>query len=432
MVPDDESLIRLLRELPDVVILVDGTGRVLWGNRAAERLFGRSIQNAIGMSGLALVHPEDLEFVLLSMSSIQDKRVGTPIEIRLNTATGWRLMELVGSPVAWFQDGSVILSLRDLTDRRRYELAHDHDGRFRTLVQNAAVITMLIAPNGDVVSCSAALTRMLGYDPELVEGRPLVELVIENDRPAVVAALERASRGAAASSPVTVTADLVRHDGDLSVPFELALVNLVDDPTVGGFVVSGHDVTDRKRLEEALSYQAFHDSLTGLGNRALFQDRLAHALERSERAKGQLGVLFIDIDNLKMVNDGLGHAIGDSLLQGVADILVSCTRKSDTTARLGGDEFGVIVEDCRLSDGVLTLVERVLVACRRPMAFGTRTVSGTVSIGIAFSKPGITLDELLSNADRAMYRAKSGGKDRYEQFDEGGSLLSRTASTGQE
>jgi diguanylate cyclase (GGDEF)-like protein/PAS domain S-box-containing protein len=276
---------------------------------------------------------------------------------------------------------------------------------------------MLVAPNGDVVSCSAALTRMLGHDPELVEGRPLVHLVIEQDRPAVSAALDQASRGAAASSPVTVTADLLRQDGDISVPFELALVNLVDDPTVGGFVVSGHDVTDRKRLEEALSFQAFHDSLTGLGNRALFQDRLAHALERSERAKGQLSVLFIDIDNLKSVNDRLGHAIGDSVLQEVANILDSCTRRSDTTARLGGDEFGVIAEDAE-HGGVLTLVERVLVACRRPVLVGTYAVSGTVSIGIAFSTPGITLDELLSNADRAMYTAKNRGKDRYEQFDE--------------
>ena len=144
--PDDACLIRLIQELPDVVIVVDGSGRVLWGNRAAERLFARSLDTAVGMSGLALVHPEDLEFVLLSLGTIQNKTVGAPIEVRLNTPTGWRLMELVGAPVPWLEDGSVLLSLRDLTDRRRFELAHDNDGRFRTLVQNAAVVTMLVDP----------------------------------------------------------------------------------------------------------------------------------------------------------------------------------------------------------------------------------------------------------------------------------------------
>ena len=153
---DDASLIRLLRELPDVVIVVGGSGRVLWGNATGERLFGRSLDSAVGMSGLELVHPEDLELVLRSLGSIQAKIVGTPIEIRLNTAGGWRLMELVGAPVPWFEEGSVLLSLRDLTDRRRFEIAHDRDGRFRSLVQNAAVVTMLVEPNGIITSCSGS------------------------------------------------------------------------------------------------------------------------------------------------------------------------------------------------------------------------------------------------------------------------------------
>jgi diguanylate cyclase (GGDEF)-like protein/PAS domain S-box-containing protein len=416
---DDASLIRLLRELPDVVIVVGGSGRVLWGNVTAEQLFGRSLDSAMGMSGLELVHPEDLELVLRSLGSIQAKIVGTPIEIRLNTAGGWRLMELVGAPVPWFEDGAVLLSLRDLTDRRRFEIAHDRDGRFRSLVQNAAVVTMLVEPNGTITSCSGAVTRMLGHDPEQVEGRPLLQLVSEEDRHAVAEALERAARGAAAASPVTVTVGLLRHGGDTAIPFELALVNLVDDPTVGGYVVSGHDVTDRKRLEDQLSHQAFHDSLTGLGNRALFQDRLAHALEHIERVRGQLAVLFIDMDNLKTVNDRLGHAVGDSLLQVVANNLVSCTRKADTAARLGGDEFGVIVQEFARREAVETLAQRILEGCRRPLSVGGTMITATVSIGFTFSRPGMTVDGLLSNADQAMYAAKSRGKDRYEMFQEG-------------
>ena len=137
-----------------------------------------------------------------------------------------------------------------------------------------------------------------------------------------------------------------------------------------------------------------------------------------ERVQQELAVLFIDLDNLKMVNDRLGHAVGDSLLQIFATNLLSCTRKADTAARLGGDEFGVIVEELPHPDAVQTLAQRVLEVCRKPVVIGGKMVAATVSIGFTFSGPGMTIDEILSDADRAMYAAKSRGKDRYEQFQE--------------
>ena len=249
---------------------------LVWGNITAERLFGTTIAEAKGLSGLDFVHPEDLPFVLLSLQTVQEKEVGAPIEIRLRTPGGWRLMELVGTPVPWLAAGSVLLSLRDLTERRRFEVSHNRDARLRAVVQHAAVVTMLVARDGTVQSCSGAVSRMLGHDPELVEGRPLVNLVISEDRQAVMSSRSCAPRrvGATRGSGV-VTVGMTRSARRLPIPFELSIVNLVDDPTVGAYVVSGHDVTDRKRLEEELSYQAFHDSLTGLGNRAEFLNRLA-------------------------------------------------------------------------------------------------------------------------------------------------------------
>jgi diguanylate cyclase (GGDEF)-like protein/PAS domain S-box-containing protein len=408
----------MLRELPDPVVVVDSVGDLRWGNGTAERLFGRTLDDTIGVSGLEFVHPEDLPFVILSLDSIQKKDVGSPIEVRLRTPSGWRLVEMVGSPIPWFGEGCVLLSLRDLTERRRFELAYDQDARFRAVVQNAAVVTMLVAPDGTVMSCSGALSRMLGHDPELVEGRPLAYLVDSRDRPELAAALDQAGAGAGSATPVTVTVHLTYHGKPLSVPFELAFVNLVDDPTVGGFIVSGHDVTDRTRLEEELSYLAFHDSLTGLGNRALFLNRLDHALDRSARTNEQIATLFLDMDGLKDANDRLGHSAGDALLQSMAGVLLSSIRKSDTAARLGGDEFAVIVEDFAHPAEVFALAERILDECRQPMVIGSGHVSATVSIGFSFSKPGISVDELMSNADRAMYTAKDRGKDRYEQFEE--------------
>ncbi len=543
---DPRMLARLMDELPDAVILIGDEGRVHWANRSAEQLFGRSLEDWVGQSGLELVHPDDVEMALLSLTSVQGKKTGTPIEIRLRSAKGWRLMELVGSPVGWIGDGVVLLSIRDLTERRRYELAHDQDARARAIIHNAAAITMLVTAGGRVESVSGAMTRLLGYDPELVEGAPLADLVPEADRPKVKAALERALLGAHVASPTTVTTSFRRQGTARWTPFELTIVNLVDDPTVRGFVVSGHDVTDRtraeeelqttlslltstldatadgilvvddagrfrsfnnrfaemwgipesvlelghdgsalmhvqdqlsdpaaflarveelyahpeaeshdileftdgrvferysrpqtvdgavvgrvwsfrdvtdrKQLESRLSYQAFHDSLTGLGNRALFIDRLRHAVDRSERNGGDLAVLFLDMDNVKAVNDTLGHVAGDSLLQRMAEVLQRCLRKGDTAARLGGDEFGIVAEELAGPDEAVKLAERILVASRRQLGVAGLDVRSTVSIGVTFADAGLTGEQLLSNADLAMYAAKESGKDRYAIYDPG-------------
>jgi PAS domain S-box-containing protein len=255
--PADAGLGGLLAEIPDVVIVLDTEGRLQWGNHAAERLFGRLLQESIGLPALELVHPDDLELVLRSLASVQGKEVGTLIEVRARAVTGWRLLEVLGAPVDWHGTPAVLFSLRDLTERRRFEVARSEEARFRSLVHNAATVTVLVSPTGLVEAISGALSRLLGHDPELVENRPLAELVSAKDRPELIAALELAARGASASNPVTVEVRMLRHASTDTVPFELSLVNLIDDPVVGGFVVSGHDITARvlaeREVRETLS-----------------------------------------------------------------------------------------------------------------------------------------------------------------------------------
>jgi diguanylate cyclase (GGDEF)-like protein/PAS domain S-box-containing protein len=540
---DDRIPSRLLDDLPDAVVVIDSDCVVQWANTAAERLFDRSRSEAIGVSGLELVHPDDLELALRSLVTVQEKEVGTTIEVRVRTGTGWRLVELLGTPVPWFLEGAILLCLRDLTDRRRYELAHGEGALVQSLVQNSAAVTMLVNPDGVVASVSGALIRLLGHDPDVVEQRPLSAIVDGPDRPALDDAFSRARGGASAANPVTVALRLLRHSGDETVPFELTIVNLIDDPTVGGFIVTAHDitarsvaeiglrnalslltatldatadgilvvdtdgritssnrrfiemwrlptsildsgddsaavsfvldqvtnpdaflakleelysqpdaesrdtlrfkdgrvferfstpqrvdgtvvgrvwsfrdVTDRKRLEDELSYQAFHDSLTGLANKALFQDRLQHAVARNERNGSHLAVLFLDLDNFKTINDSLGHAAGDEMLSRAGETLISCLRKVDTAARLGGDEFAVLLEDIGDRNDAVRLAERILTEMRRTVRVSTKEVTATVSIGITFDGPGITSDQLLRNADLAMYTAKERGKNRFEEF----------------
>jgi diguanylate cyclase (GGDEF)-like protein/PAS domain S-box-containing protein len=543
VVVKSSTLARLLTEFPEIVVVLDSSGTLLWANHMAERLFDRSLVDAVGQSALGLVHPDDLELVLRSFESVQGKEIGNLIEVRVKVRDDWRLIELVGVPVSWYAEGAVLFSLRDLTTRRRFEVAGNDIDRFRSLVQNAATIMMLVSPEGRVESVSAALTRMLGHDPERLENAMLADIVLEDDRPLLEAALARALEGSTATHPVTQGLRLLHHGDSLPVEYELSIVNLVDDPTIRGLVITAHDVsarvstelelrdtfsllnatlestadgllvvdldrritsfnkrfaemwqvpesllsvgddqstlafvldqllepeaflarvdelysqldsesndtlvfkdgrvyeryskpqyvggsvvgrvwsfsdiTEQKQLENDLAHLAFHDTLTGLANRALFSDRLNQALARSERTGKYVAVLFLDLDNFKNINDSLGHSAGDELLITVAQKLAKCLRRSDTAARLGGDEFAVLVEDVDNHDEVIRLANRIMKVLRQPISIAAKSVSATVSIGITFGITGSTSEQLLRNADLAMYLAKAQGKDRYEEF----------------
>ena len=147
----------------------------------------------------------------------------------------------------------MLLCLRDLTKRRRFELASGREAQFRSLVHNVGSVIMLVSATGLLESASGAITRLLGHDPELIEMRPLTDIVAEPDRRQVMTALSQAARGATAAHPVTIRVELLRHDGKSTVPFELSIVDLIEDPTVEGFVISAHDATAQVAAEHQLS-----------------------------------------------------------------------------------------------------------------------------------------------------------------------------------
>lgn len=328
--------------LPDAVVVMDGGGTVVDGNRTAERLMGRPLEEWRGASGLDLVHPDDAHLAALSLASVQGKDVGTAIELRVRGADGWRLMEVVGAPMG---DGLIVLAMRDLTERRRWEVATDDTAGFRSLVQNSTTLTMLLDADGVVRSVSSAITRLLGQDPEHVCSSSLLEIVDPADHAAVVAVLEEAAHREAGSEPLSVEARLIGFGGSVT-PFELTVASLLDDPTVRGLVVSGHDITRLRQAREALAELAHMDSLTGLPNRRAFDDALAREWTIANRDGIDSFVLVFDLDGFKQLNDRFGHAVGDQALRQVAAALRSCVRHTDVVGRLGGDEFGVILVGC--------------------------------------------------------------------------------------
>ncbi len=242
------DVVELASALPDPALLVDGSATVLWGNRAAERLFGISLASGIGLNGLDFVHPDDLQSASLSMASVQSKTIGTLREIRVRSDDGWRLVEVHGAPVG----ENVLLSLRDLTERRRWEVAGSATARFRSIVHNAASVLMMVTRDGKMASASGAITRSLGHAQEWLEGRALLELVDDDDRGIVAQLLSNVSSGGLGERASTTVEVRLRHSDGSSVPFALTFVNLLADPTVEALIVSCHDITDRISVEEGL------------------------------------------------------------------------------------------------------------------------------------------------------------------------------------
>ncbi len=286
--------------------------------------------------------------------------------------------------------------------------------QFRTLVHHASDLITVVDASGTIVYQSPSIQRLVGLGPDDLAGSNYADLLVEEDAPHVRSLFA----GIVAAPETTITAEYrLRHSDGSSRHVESIVSNMIADPTVSGLVLNTRDVTDRKALQEELAQQAFHDSLTGLSNRAVFRDRIEHALARGERNEGRLAVFLLDLDGFKTVNDSLGHDAGDQLLIAVAKRLEFQGRSSDTVARIGGDEFGILLEDDADEARARALADRALAAFAVPFEVRGREVFIRASIGIALSVPGHSeTDELIRNADTAMYAAKAAGKGRYEFF----------------
>ena len=285
------------------------------------------------------------------------------------------------------------------------------EARFRSLVQNSSDLIAVLDERGEFTYLAPSVQSVLGFEAEELTGAKFAELLHTEERGAIEAALAAAARS---TGNCTLELRMRRRDGSWC-RLEAVVSNLLADPSVRGLVVIGHDVTQRRELEEQLSHQAFHDPLTTLANRALFLDRVTNALERSRRTFLRVAVLFIDIDDFKTVNDSLGHAAGDELLVGVASSLRDAVRDADAVARLGGDEFAVLLEGVDASEAE-TVAGRLLDSLDQPIVVEGTEIFPRASIGIALGGAGASASSLLREADAAMYDAKSAGKGRYSTF----------------
>jgi len=295
------------------------------------------------------------------------------------------------------------------------EALRQSEERFRSLVQNASDVIAILDSDGRIGYASPAAQSVWGQTPDELRGATLVDLVHPDERASADVYLANLL---AQPGGTLVNEVRLRHSDGTWRDFEVVATNMLDQPAVEGVVATCRDITQRKAFERELSRLAFTDTLTGLPNRALLRDRLTHALARAERQRGQVAVLFLDLDRFKVVNDSLGHASGDALLVEVANRINTCLRAGDTAARLGGDEFTVLLEDIVDEQQAVEVAERIAEALRLPVMVEGREVFVSASIGIATNTPRrIGPDGVLRNADLALYRAKADGRARHAVFD---------------
>jgi diguanylate cyclase (GGDEF)-like protein/PAS domain S-box-containing protein len=301
--------------------------------------------------------------------------------------------------------------LTDEVHRRRGE------ARFGSLVRHASDMITVIGLDGAISYQSPSIERLLGYAPTDVTGRPFAGLVHPSDSGRVQQIL---ADGASipGDEPHVLQCVLVHRDGTPE-QFEINYTNLLDDEHVGGIVLNCRDISERKAFEEQLTHQAFHDPVTGLANRALFAERVRHAIARSRREHNRIAVVFLDLDDFKTINDSLGHAAGDEVLAEVAKRLATSVRASDTAARFGGDEFALLLEDIEGIQEAADTAERVLDSLAVPLRVGHKELSLRCSIGISVVSEDAAggAEELIRDADAAMYRAKRDGKGSYRMFE---------------
>ena len=407
----------------DAIVAIAPDGEVLWFNRGAERMFGYRAEEVTGRP-VTLLMPEryrDLCVATLHRYRRTDEArvVGGTTEL-VGLSKDGSEFPIEMSLGQTLEEGERLFTavIRDVTERKKLEkIIKESEERFRSLVQYASDIITILEADGTVCYASPAVERVMGYKPEEQIGTSAIDCVHPDDKERALATLAEILKRPGLHPPLEFRVS--HRDGSWRY-LEHVANNLLDRPAVSGVVITSRDITERKALEEQLRHQAFHDPLTGLPNRALFMDRLEHAFVRAHRRGSKVAVLFMDLDNFKVINDSLGHKAGDQLLVAVAERLKDCVRPEDTAARLGGDEFTILVEEIAGVGEVVHIAERITEILRPPFALEDQEVFATASTGIALNDPAQEqAADLLRHADLAMYRAKHGGKARYEVFEPG-------------
>jgi len=407
-----DSLDRMMRTTGDILGTCSLDGTVLTISEASRPILGFEPDEIIGRPYARFINPDDLEATLQAMSVLQHGESVSGLQYRAfhrDGTTVW--LEVAATPL--LQEGAFYYMARDISAFKQYErLLRVSEQLYRALFEHSPDAVFSFDLQGHFVDLNPACERLSGFDADELLGKRFFETVgVPEFFDDVQERFQKTLQGESQTFET-----VVQSKRGLRVSLQVTTVPIVVEGHISGVSGMAKDITERKRAEEQLAHLAFHDPLTGLCNRSLFMSRLEQALVRSDPSQPSLAVLYLDLDDFKIVNDSLGHRAGDALLIEAARRLQNCVRKADTVARLGGDEFTILLEDTEDTVDAIRVAERILRDLRAPYIIDGHKVVVTPSVGVVMGNQGQDAKELLRYADIAMYQAKQKGKARYEAF----------------
>jgi diguanylate cyclase (GGDEF)-like protein/PAS domain S-box-containing protein len=411
----------LMQVSPVGIFHLDASGECVYANPHACEIAGLGLVEMLGEGWVQNIHPQDRLVVFEQLQYIHKHRTKVTCKYRFllaNNQVNWVLSEAIAQCDKEDKITGYVWTVTNISELKVTEEAlRQSEEQFRHTFEYAPIGMAIQSLHGPFQRVNQGLCEPLGYSAEELLGKSFADLIHPEE---VTAFLEQKQHLLDAKiASFQMENRYLAKDGHV-VHALLKMVLLRDfmgDPLhlLGQFV----DISDRKQVEQQLVHDAFHDSLTGLPNRAMFLERVSTALKRIKRYPNQLfAVLFLDVDRFKIINDSMGPVMGDRLLIAIADKLNQCLRSTDMVARLGGDEFSILLEDIKDIKDATKAADRILEILGSPFTLNGYEVVTTASIGIAMLSPAYEQPEqVLRDADIAMYRAKRAGKARYEIFD---------------
>ncbi len=416
-----QRLRTLTAQSATVVIVVGADRTIEFCTPNAMKVLGCTDDELVG-TDMSMLFPDSEKAAFVDLL---DQVIGLaqPLDVELVMQCG------ADAPARWFritlndqtlEEGieGIVITAQDIDDRHKSEArVLRSEARFRSLVQRSSDIVAICDEDGLVTYISPASKKMLGYEPSELIGTSVLE-VMSMTALSDTSELRAQLTVGAVEQQQNFEIRTAAKDGSWRY-LNVTATNLLEDPAVEGFVLNVRDDTERLSLERSLRHQANHDALTKLANRSQFTDGLSDVLADGSRSNEVIGVMFIDLDDFKTINDALGHAVGDQVLIEVGDRLRRAVRMNDMVARFGGDEFAVLLTKMYGEHEGLEMAARLLEALAVPIALEGRNVSMNASIGVSFDRQrNIDASELIKQADVAMYASKDKGKGRVSVFNQ--------------